>query len=307
MTTNLSTSLSLTVGDEGGQDLIVHSSGIELIIPRDINLVLPPMALQNVSSIKADHTNNRQFNLHLVNITQQNPNISVSVHFQLRSLDPNLGYLVIYRFDDIPWLNSSINQTDGWSLLCPSNAGLFTVFIDNQQTSKHQTIIFGVRELNNPELTRHCLNESLTPPITDRPFNFSANYEVGTFTSGCFYSDSNRQWQSDGLLVGRSSLSQPLTHCSMILCFQVGPLTNEKQTQCFSAHFGAVAGGFHVLPAPINWNYVFANADFIKNKAIYFTMIIIALLYIALIVYARRKDRKDVERVRSRTHLHDRR
>ena len=210
--TNVSTSLSLNLANEGGQDLIVHSTGIELIIPRDINLVLPPMALQNVSSITADHTNNRQFNLHLVNITQQNPNISVSVHFQLRPLDPNLGYLVIYRFDDIPRLNSSINQTDGWSLLCPSNEGLFTVFIDNQKTFKHQSMIFGVRELSSVELVNHCLNGSLTAPIADRLFNFSANYELRTFTSGCFYSDSNRQWQSEGLLVSRRTLRTDVSH-----------------------------------------------------------------------------------------------
>ena len=211
--TNLSTSLSLTLADEGGRDLIVHSTGIELIIPRDINLVLPPMTLQNVSTIVADHTNNRQFNLHFINITQMNPNISVSVHFQLRSLDPHLGYLVIYRFDGIPRLNSSINHTDGWSLLCPSSEqGLFTVFIDNRRTSKHQSMIFGVRELNSTELTRHCLNGSLTVPITDRPFNFSANYELRTFTSGCFYSDSNRQWQSDGLLVSCHTLQTDASH-----------------------------------------------------------------------------------------------
>ena len=170
------------------------------------------MALQNVSSIKADHTNSRQFNLHFINITQLNPNISVSVHFQLRSLNPRLGYLVIYRFDDIPRLNSSINQTDGWSLLCPSNEGLFTVFIDNQRTAKHQSMIFGVRELNNVELVNHCLNGSLTAPITDRPFNFSANYELRTFTSGCFYMDSNHRWQSDGLLVSCRTCHSALIH-----------------------------------------------------------------------------------------------
>jgi hypothetical protein len=206
VTTNLSTSLSLTVADGDGRDLIVHSTGIELIIPRDINLVLPPMTRQNVSSIIADRTNSRQFNLHFINITQPNPNISVSVHFQLRPLDLQLGYLVIYRFDDIPRLNSSINQTDGWSLLCPSSEGLFTVFIDNQQTSKRQTIIFGVRELNNAELVNHCLNRSLTAPVTDRPFNFSGNYELRTFTSGCFYMDSNHQWQSKGLTVSYRTL-----------------------------------------------------------------------------------------------------
>ena len=203
--TNLSTSLSLTLTDEYGRELIVHSNGIELTIPRDINLVLPPMALQNVTSIASAHTNNRQFNLHFINIAQPNPNISVSVHFQLRPLNVHIAYLVIYRFDDIPRLSSSLNQTDGWSLLCPSSEGLFTVFIDNQQTSNHQSMIFGVRELNTSELISHCSNGSLTAPITDRPFNFSANYELRTFTSGCYYSDPNRQWQSEGLLVSSPS------------------------------------------------------------------------------------------------------
>jgi len=57
------------------------------------------------------------------------------------------------------------------------------------------------------------------------------------------------------------------------------------------------AGGWIVLPAPINWNYVFANLDFAKNKTIYLTIIIIAVLYILITIYARYKDKKDVEKV----------
>ena len=212
--TNLSRSLSLTLTDEYGREIIVHSTGIELLIPRDINLVLPPMTLQNVTSMAAGHTNTPQFNLHFININQPNPNISVSVHIQLRPLNVHIAYLMIYRFDDIPRLSSSINQTDGWSLLCPSSEGLFTVFIDNQQTANRQSMIFGVRELNTTELIRHCSNGSLTAPITDRSFNFSANYELRTFTSGCYYSDPNHQWQSEGLLVSSRSLdtsSMPLS------------------------------------------------------------------------------------------------
>ena len=125
VTTNLSTSLSVTIADESGHDLTVNSSGLELIIPRDINLLFSPsMTLQNVSSAISEHTNSRQFYLHFFNIGQPNPNISVSVHFQLRPLNPHLGYLVVFRFDDIPRLNFSINQTDGWSLLCPLSESL---------------------------------------------------------------------------------------------------------------------------------------------------------------------------------------
>jgi hypothetical protein len=33
--------------------------------------------------------NNRQFNLHLINITQKNANIVFSIHFEMHSLDKN--------------------------------------------------------------------------------------------------------------------------------------------------------------------------------------------------------------------------
>jgi cell division protein FtsL len=53
-----------------------------------------------------------------------------------------------------------------------------------------------------------------------------------------------------------------------------------------------------VLPAPINWNYVFVNSDFNKNKTIYLTVICLVVVYLLLVIYARHKDRKDIEKVR---------
>ncbi len=79
---------------------------------------------------------------------------------------------------------------------------------------------------------------------------------------------------------------------------KVGPLTNHYQTQCFSTHLTTFAGGFLVLPAPINWNYVFANADFAKNKTVYLTVICVSVIYLVLVIYARFQDKKDVEKVR---------
>ncbi len=79
---------------------------------------------------------------------------------------------------------------------------------------------------------------------------------------------------------------------------KVGPLTNHYQTQCFSTHLTTFAGGFLVLPAPINWNYVFANADFAKNKTVYLTVICVSVIYLVLVIYARFRDKKDVEKVR---------
>jgi len=239
---------------------------IEFFIPRDNNLIVPSMILENVSSIINDPLmNNRQFNLYFINITQINMNISLSIHFEMHPLNNNLGYMLIYKFDDSPQLNSSIQRIDGWTILCPqskmkkiffvkkksnikyidlTNDNLLIYFIDNNKTVGHESIIFGIRELNSTEFDMYCINISTDILITDRFFNFSSNYELRIFTSGCYYLDSNNNWQSNGLLVGS--------------------LTNHKRTQCFSTHLTSFASSFLVLPNPINWNYVFANANFRK-------------------------------------------
>jgi hypothetical protein len=74
-------------------------------------------------------------------------------------------------------------------------------------------------------------------------------------------------------------------------------LTNHNQTQCFSTHLTSFSGGFTILPEPINWNYVFANADFLKNKTIYLTVICVSVIYFILIIYARFQDKKDIEKL----------
>ena len=118
--TNLSRSLSLSILNQNGNEISIRTTfdhPIELIIPRDPNWNLPPMMLQNV--FPADGTRHKQlFHLHYVNITAT---LSISVHLEMRPLNISLGYLLIYRFDGPPQLNSSISQIDGWSLFCPSS------------------------------------------------------------------------------------------------------------------------------------------------------------------------------------------
>ena len=52
-----------------------------------------------------------------------------------------------------------------------------------------------------------------------------------------------------------------------------------------------------MLPDPVNWNYVFANADFLRNKTIYLTVICVSVIYLILLIYARFKDKKDLEKL----------
>jgi hypothetical protein len=122
---NLSNLLSITFFDDNNQEISVQTTvnnSIEFFIPRDVNLIVPPMVMQNVSSLIVNPLiNNRQFNLHFINITQSNSNMSISIHLQMRSLNNSLGYMLIYKFDSIPQLNSSLNNIDGWSMLCPNS------------------------------------------------------------------------------------------------------------------------------------------------------------------------------------------
>ena len=213
--THLSRTVALSVFDGDGNELAVSADQdhpIEMIIPRDPKIVIPSMALQNVTSI--DGSPHRQsFSMHFSNITAALP---ISVHFEMRPLNPSLAYLFVYRFDSGPQVNSSVQLIDGWTSFCPSSlskTGVHSYFIDNQQTLNHQSLIVGLRELSAAEIPDACSNASVKKlPITDRRANFSANYELRVYTSGCYYLDANNAWQADGLVVGS--------------------LTDHHQTQC---------------------------------------------------------------------------
>ena len=118
--TNLSTSLALSLLDTNGNDIGIstnRSQPIELIIRRDPNVIIPAMALQNVTAIDAAPHNNA-FHLHFNNITSALP---VSVHIEMRPLNTSLAYLFIYRFNGAPQLNSSVQLIDGWTIFCPQS------------------------------------------------------------------------------------------------------------------------------------------------------------------------------------------
>ncbi|CAF4198666.1 unnamed protein product, partial [Adineta steineri] len=195
--TNLSTCVSFSILDENENEISVQTDlnrPIEIIIPRDSNLIIPSMILQNVTSMNST-PHNQLFNFQYINITSTLP---ISVHLEIQPLNSSLAYLFIYKFDQVPQLNSSIKQIDGSQLFCPSgltNESIYHYFLDNQQTFGHQSLIFGLRELNSTEMSDVCSNSSITYlPITNERFNFTSNYQLRIYTSGCYYIDNNNQW-----------------------------------------------------------------------------------------------------------------
>ena len=122
--TNVSRSISLSILDQYGNEVSIQtnlSHPIEIIIPRDPNVIISEMILQNVTSMNSI-PHNQLFYLQYLNITSV---LSISVHFEIRPLNTNLAYLFIYKFDQTPLLNSSVNLIDGWKLFCPISNVLF--------------------------------------------------------------------------------------------------------------------------------------------------------------------------------------
>ncbi|CAF3550581.1 unnamed protein product [Rotaria sp. Silwood1] len=95
---------------------------IEFIIPRDINMVMPPMSWQNVTLIN-NNRHDSPFNLHLINMThsQSNTNLTVSLHIEISPANTNISYMFIYKFDSASRLDSIVEQIDGWTLFCQSS------------------------------------------------------------------------------------------------------------------------------------------------------------------------------------------
>ena len=186
--TNLSRSISLSILDENGIEIPVQtnpSTPIEFIIPRDPNLVIRKMTEQNVTN------NSMLFKYHKYNLHE-----NYSIHFEFHSLNEELSYLVTYRFD------SSMRNIVGWKYFCSKKQDeIFTVFLDNNQTSHHRTVTFAIRELNIEEEKNYCRNQTSNLLVVNSPMKFSSNYEIRSYVSACFYLDEQNQWQSDRLIV----------------------------------------------------------------------------------------------------------
>ena len=118
--TSLSTSVSLSLFDHRGNELLINTTmnePIEFIIPRDPNAIHSSIQWEYVSS---QNLTNRSFHFHSVDIPQ-NENLSVSLHLDIHPNNTNVAYWFIYRYDDEPYVNSSDKFNDGWALFCPSS------------------------------------------------------------------------------------------------------------------------------------------------------------------------------------------
>ena len=160
-----------------------------------------------------------------------------------------------------------------------NNETFFHFFLNKTQIRGFKGFLgYGIRELNSNESQTLCYNTSssklISPPQITYQVNFSSDFILRAFSSGCYYYDvPTGKWSSDGVEILND--------------------TDTTSVHCFSSHLTSFAGGLVVLPSAINFEYVWANASFIQNPIIYSTVIVITCLYILLAIIARVMDIKD--------------
>jgi len=120
MTFPSSSILSLTLHDQYGKIINIKNTTnpFEILIPRQTNILMPPMIYQNVRSF----LNNSKFKFYYINLTH-NLNLSISLHIEIEPENLNLSYLFIIRFSGIPDLQT--NLIDEWKLICPKGILIF--------------------------------------------------------------------------------------------------------------------------------------------------------------------------------------
>ena len=95
LNTNLSRSISLTWMNQQGNELRFRTDldhPLEIVVPRDPSLIIPPMSLVNV-------TGHQGFHWHYLDLSRISSSASVSIHCEIHPMNINISYAFIYRFD----------------------------------------------------------------------------------------------------------------------------------------------------------------------------------------------------------------
>jgi hypothetical protein len=300
-----SQTVSLSFFQSNNQALTVQGLTIPLSIwiPKASNSQIP-----SYQTITANYTATLQCvgnDVFLQNAFTINSSSSIHIQFKPAKTSTNdsskTGYLFLLKYGSSPLLNSSYASYDLWQLFCPNDTvtqlgDTFFLFFANQTRVNGYTGSIGMaaRELTSSEMSSYCPNNSNayianTPPVVLSASTASSSSAVNqnckmitndlnlrVYLSGCFYMNtSTGSYQSNGT--------------------EVQPDTTILSTHCLVYHCTEFAGGFIVLPAPINFNSVFSgdNASIAKNPILYATVFSIIGLYVVLAVLCHWMDMRD--------------
>ncbi|XP_033105246.1 polycystic kidney disease protein 1-like 2 [Anneissia japonica] len=266
--------LSLSFAKEDGVGHTVENirEPIEIIVPRKTAQVI------QWQDVNADPINEKFRMYHRVDIA--NSDTSITIDFQPHCI--NTTYEITLAHEDYP---DSQNNIFVEMIYATKNVEgyVYRIFISSSIIGPRTGVFYlGVAEIIDDEEADDGSSSSSSVFIVQEDVliseTFTCNYSVRIFVSGCnFWNKEEETWSSSGC--------------------KVGPETSVSYTQCLCTHLTTFASSFIIPPAPLDFDYIFANADFLDNIAIYVTSIVIYVLFILIFIWARRKDKQDEEMV----------
>jgi hypothetical protein len=262
----------------------LKSSSLDFWITRDSATASDMSVFQHVNVSSLNMTTNNQLSVFTLALAKTDQAVFVNI----KPKDTTVSYLLAVKFGEVPVLTSTSAVYDSFAFLCTNRDLIvgpdfsFYLYFSSSGDNVNLTTKFsyGVRELDSGEYQKYCVNQQSTTqaPVTGNTTNFTANFEIRTYSSGCYYLDSaTGAWISNGLII-QSDTTLEATHCK-------SPTLPKFGSQ--------IAGSIIPLPSAIDFAYVFANAGFLQNITIYLTVIIMCSLYIVLFILCRIADKRD--------------
>ena len=283
----MSYSSGFSLYDENAKEIkiIQSKTPIDMIIQRDTNA--KNSAFQYVNATNIGFLTGKYYLLNGFKIKMMN----ASLHVELKPLNVDVAYAFVFKLGYMPIVNSTYADYTSFKLFCPSEIirqswsnETFYLFFQNQtQINGYQGFAgYGIRELNPNETSLYCSNNTssqVTLPLIQSQFNFTSDFRIRTYTTGCyFYDTSSGKWSSKDM--------------------QLLNDTDTRQTHCTSSHLTSFAGGLLFIPTDINYQYVFANASFSRDYIVFSTLILFVVAYILFAVWAAIMDKRDLSKVK---------
>ncbi|KAK4292001.1 hypothetical protein Pmani_035212 [Petrolisthes manimaculis] len=292
--------------DAASHPLPVHNATRDFIIhiPRDEGSSVEPEVVEPRVS------NTMPLSIHKVEVPL--PNLGVSVLVSPSNQSDASQWVLAWSSSE---LNGSLEHTENLLYFNELNyhpdTGFYELFLDSETIGEATgTYSIGIGHYNMTEAVQeeHPCFEDPPPPgtfIYSFATGFNESYSFSSFVSSClFFNKETLSWSSEGfnesysfssfvsscLFFNKETLSWSSEGCRVVGA-------NTTITTCACNHLTSFGSGFFVAPNAIDFSYVFANAGFLDNLTIYLTLIISLALYFIGLVYARIKDRRDVEKV----------
>jgi hypothetical protein len=275
----VSNSMGLSLYDENSNEIPIRRTNvpIDIVLQRDSNL--PEYSYYYVNASTFTFASGQFYLTNTFKITAKN----ASMHIELKPLNKYIGYVLVIKLASTPLVNSTHADYTWFQIFCPHQTANddFRFFKNMSQVNGFKGFVgYSIRELNSNETDFYCIAPNTKQnsfPLIQTQVNFTSDFLVRAYTSGCYYYDVNAgKWQSDGMEIYEDS--------------------DLTKTHCSSNHLTSFAGGLVVLPQTINFQHVFANGSFTKNPFIYVTVIVVTCIYILFALWAKYMDMRDRKR-----------